>query len=184
MIVYDKTRTTPNWAPGAADYLSTLLLPNNIVFEYGGGQSTRWLACRVPEGKVYTVEHDPVWIGRIRKLTAPFTNCRIIEARIDSELYVTAPQDLFSRPEVYIIDGYQRPKCLKFLMSIVQEDDIIVTDDALDYVDTEKILVGGDEEIAKFSMPHPYAGKKITRPRGNSVLTHHAATKETWIWRA
>ena len=59
---------------------------------------------------------------------------------------------------------------------------VIVLDDALDYV-------GGwsPEGVKVFSMPHPLAGKKVTRNLwGNTHLKvgdlHHE-TKETWVWR-
>lgn len=183
MIKYDPERTCPNWSPGSWEYLEGLLLPNAIVFEYGSGQSTLWLAQRLPEGKVYSVEHDPVWIARVRKLTEDYDNVCLMEHRIDEPTYVNSSHGLFNRPEVYIIDGYQRPECLRFLMRTIRDGDIMVCDDAGDYLHACPLRIGDGEKLHTFSTPHPYAGKKITRPRGNSLLTHHAPTKDTVIWR-
>ena len=183
MIVYDKDRTTPNWSPGASTYLSGLLQLTDVVFEYGGGQSTAWLAARVSEGQVYVTEHVPVWIGRIKELTKGYRNVRLMEHRIDEPSYVNSAEGLFSRPNVYIIDGYQRPACLAFVMKLVEDGDIVVCDDAGDYLHACPLRIGDGEKLHTFSMKHPYAGKKITRPRGNSLLTHHALTKDTVIWQ-
>lgn len=180
MIVYDAKRTTPYWAPGASGYLEKILPPDSICFEWGGGQSTKWLAERVPEGFVYTVENTPEWIAKTLGLTITLPNCMLIAAsRKIPERYVDAV-DRVLFPNVYLIDGYLRPECLKKTMERARKDDIIVCDDALDYCGH---LKGLPSSWAKFTMPHPSAGKKITRDRGNSVLTHHAMTKETWIWQ-
>ncbi len=175
MIVYDASRTTPNWAPGSWDYLEEILPKDAICFEWGGGQSTKWLLDRVPEGLVYTVEHDLVWIDRINDLTGMHMRNTILHADKESPAYVAALDRINRRPNVYLIDGYQRPECLALVMQEALSDDIIVCDDALDFAEWVD-----PEHIHKFAMPHPNKGTRY----GPSFHRQgfHPDTKETWIW--
>lgn len=181
MIVYDPKRRVPNWVPGSWQYLETLLKRNMRCFEWGGGQSTLWLAERVPSGMVLTVESNVKWLQRIHDLTANLVNCDILWAPRESERYRDSV-DLAQPVDVYLIDGFQRIACLKLVLEECKTGNIIVMDDALDYAGDWK-----PPGVEVFSMPHPYAGKKVTRnPWGNTLLKvgdlHHE-TKETWIWK-
>lgn len=172
---YNPKRTVPNWAPGSWDYLETLLSKDDFCFEWGGGQSTKWLADRV--GFVLTVENRLEWAARTLALTRDCNNCQLILASRLSRRYVDSV-DLLPDANVYLIDGYQRINCLAKMMELCKRGDIIVLDDALDYaVDT---IFGVGDRV--FRMPHPSAGKPIpSTNHGNSKLKVHAEFKETWI---
>lgn len=182
MIVYDPDRKTPNWAPGADVYLDALLLEDDVCFEWGGGQSTPWLAKRVPAGKVYTVEHDQKWVDRIAGYCKKYQNVRIIKQAKDDRHYVSVLKGIATRPTVYLIDGYHRPECLKLVMELALSGDLVVCDDALDYVDlVEELRLAEHGRYHTFSMEHPCKGTRY--PKDFHRKGMHPNTKETWIWR-
>ena len=167
----------PCWAPGAADYLASLLAGTEIVFEWGSGASTVWLSDKVE--RLYTMEHDKKWLAKVMEIRGPVV-LPFHQAISDPEYVTTALRVM--HPDVWLIDGYRRIDCLALVMEHKRKGDIIVCDDALDYA--EHLLT---DDIKRFAMPHPYAGTKINQAQhkghGNTNRTHHAATKETWIWR-
>ena len=176
MIHYDPKRTVPYWAPGAWQYLETLLTPDDYCFEWGGGQSTKWMADRV--GFILTVENRPEWAERILRMTKGCTNCQVILASRLSDRYVDAVDLLHGLINVYLIDGYQRINCLKKVTELRQPGDIIVMDDALDYADSTEF----GTIVRRFRMPHPSAGLPIPKSNhGNTNREVHAQFKETWI---
>jgi hypothetical protein len=59
----------PWLADDAINFLESILTPDMIVCEFGGGGSTLWLAERV--SKVYTCENDIDWQRVIAKHTQP-----------------------------------------------------------------------------------------------------------------
>ena len=181
MIVYDPDCREPHWAPGAAEYLASQIRKDDHCFEWGGGMSTPWLCSLVSDGRVTTVEDDPFWMQRIAEMTKGFGNVGMVARSRDERAYVdeVGRHILLS---VYLIDGYRRIECFEKLKTIWRPGNVILLDDALDYV-------GGwfPEGVKVFSMPHPLAGKKVTRNLwGNTHLKvgdlHHE-TKETWVWR-
>ncbi len=181
MIVYDPKRKEPHWAPGAAEYLANQIRKDDHCFEWGGGMSTQWLCELVPDGGVITVEDDPVWIERIMEMTEDAGNFGLFKVSRDSRLYVDEV-DRHRPLSVYLIDGYRRIECLDKALEVIGPGGILVLDDALDYVGDWK-----PPGVVKFSMPHPYAGKRVERNQwGNTLLKvgdlHHD-TKETWIWK-
>lgn len=174
---YNPKRTVPNWAPGSWDYLETLLCDDDFCFEWGGGQSTKWLADRV--GFVLTVENRLEWAARTLALTKDCKNCQLILASRLSRRYVDSV-DLLPDANVYLIDGYQRINCLAKMMDLLRRGDIIVLDDALDYARWANFQPNFSSQA--FRMPHPSAGKPIpSTDHGNSKLKVHAEFKETWI---
>ncbi len=181
MIVYDPKRKEPHWAPGAAEYLASQIRKDDHCFEWGGGMSTPWLCSLVPDGRVLTVEDDPVWIKRILEMTEDAGNFGLFEVGRGSRFYVDAV-DGINTVDVFLIDGYRRIECLDKALERIGPRGILVLDDALDYVGDWKL-----PGVEVFSMPHPLAGKKVERhPWGNTLLKvgdlHHE-TKETWIWK-
>ncbi len=50
-------RIRPEWTVGATDYIRRFLMSDDVVFEWGAGRSTIWLAERAKS--VHTVESDP-----------------------------------------------------------------------------------------------------------------------------
>ena len=174
----------PCWAPGAADFLASILTGDEVAVEWGGGQSTAWLAPKVFH--LHTVEHDIEWVRRIANMTSEFDNVTMHHHPFEDPFYVEVLHEMNPAPvrHVWLIDGYRRIDCLDYALRKADEGDIVVCDDALDYAEH---LLYKVEFIHRFDMPHPHAGlpcvsAKNTRDR-NTVRTHAPATKETWVWR-
>ena len=191
MIQYDPTRAVPNWAPGAADHLESLLRLDDVCFEWGGGQSTSWLAQRVPHGMVITVEHSLEWLKRTVEMTSSLTNGHMIWSPKDKLRYVNAVD--IAKPTVFLVDGYLRPECLKKVIQIYKHGDIIVLDDALDYTDVER-RVAMSTFLAREDFPHDLPPPKPPEGEVHRMLHPNRGEKnmyglmspdfkETWIWR-
>lgn len=174
----------PRWAPGAADHLASLLTGKEITVEWGGGWSSVWLADKVC--RLHVIEHDPKWVKFIEKRTDRSkvkTWLRSWEIKGYVEIMEHAGS-MIGRPDLWLIDGFRRIDCLAVVEQRVKPGNIVVLDDALDYAEH---LLGSKHEITRFAVPHPNAGTKLNLSRHkvwrNSVRTHHAETKETWIVR-
>jgi predicted O-methyltransferase YrrM len=92
----------PNLPYAAARYLERQLHPQAVVFEYGGGGSTLWLAKRV--AKLTTVEHNRLWFARVEQelKASGVTNCTLL---------LHQPQDEEASPPSSEDDGYGSQKC-------------------------------------------------------------------------
>lgn len=167
----------PCWAPGAANYLATLLTGREHAWEWGGGASTIWLQDLVDH--VDVVETDPGWAKRIKNATKA--------ARVTVRLHAMDDPN-YVKPNVYmatmlwLVDGYRRIDCLETVRRHAQAGDLVVLDDAMDYAQD---LLKGDWKIKRFKRPHPYAGIPINHKKyghlRNTVLKVHAEHKETWV---
>ena len=63
-------RPLPWFTYAAIDFLERTLTPDLAMFEYGGGQSTRYWADRLAH--VHSVDHDPAFVEMVRRdLAAP-----------------------------------------------------------------------------------------------------------------
>ena len=54
----------PWWALPAIEWIGSVLRPDDVVLEWGSGNSTLWLAARAR--RVVAIEHDTAWADRIR----------------------------------------------------------------------------------------------------------------------
>jgi hypothetical protein len=173
----------PCWAPGAADYLASILTGDEIAWEWGGGQSTAWLVDKVHH--LCTMEHDPKWAWKIEDMVGEErTDFCLYLVPFESGEYIDLVEIAKPTPNLWLIDGYKRIDCLELVLRKRNYGDIVVLDDALDYA--EHLLVV-ENDIHRFAMPHPHAGLPITSPKHkiwrNTVRTHAPATKETFVWR-
>ena len=175
----------PCWAPGAADYLASILTGTEVGWEWGGGASSVWLVSKIDE--LHVVESDPKWAHQILVSTDHEEGiCTVHQHPLDSPHYIDVVEVAGVIPNLWLIDGYCRIDCLELVERKARTGDIVVCDDALDYA--EHLLSYQSLDIRRFDMPHPHAGEKITNPKHkvwrNTVRTHAPETKETWIWRA
>ena len=58
-------RPLPWFTYAAIDFLERTLTPDLAMFEYGGGQSTRYWADRLAH--VHSVDHDPAFVEMVRR---------------------------------------------------------------------------------------------------------------------
>jgi hypothetical protein len=167
----------PCWAPGAADYLASILTGKENAWEWGGGQSTVWLQDKVRH--IDVVETLAKWRKWIKERTSSL-RVSVLRREILYPNYPTA--NLYMGPMLFLIDGYRRIDCLEFVKRYAQDGNIVVLDDALDYAEH---LLDGPHKIRRFAQPHPHAGIPINHKKyghlRNTVRKVHADTKETWV---
>jgi hypothetical protein len=177
----------PCWAPGAADYLESILTGEENAVEWGGGASTVWLATKVK--RILVIEHDPKWVVWIEDRVSsdvvtvacyPYKSKGYIEAVAIVCLMSTCYKT--DKINLWLIDGYRRIDCLALVEKQVRPGDIVVLDDALDYAEH---LLDGPWKIKRFAQPHPHTGIPINHKKyghlRNTVRKVHADTKETWV---
>lgn len=116
---------TPWLTYPSIEFLKARLSDNFHVFEYGGGSSTLFWACRTKH--VITIEHDQQW-AKALKLKAP-DHCHIIYQKIEP---FTAFKNAIPRKKFHLIlvDGRQRIKCLALAIDQLTPDGIIILDDS------------------------------------------------------
>lgn len=136
----------PWWPYSASDRLDEYLAAlggQARVFEYGSGASTLWLAKR--SGLVVSVEHDPVWHGRVQQLLADSgyaaqlllreptadTSLGCLSAKVPGRSFyryveaIAEPGTLF---DVVVVDGRAREACLDACLPYLKSDAIVVLD--------------------------------------------------------
>jgi hypothetical protein len=139
----------PWWTFSGADAVGKFLRErhgNAIVFEYGSGASTVWLAKR--SKAVYSVEHDEDWAVTVRALTLSYPNidfrfvgptegpddefasARREWAKSSFRNYV---QEINAVPETFdliVVDGRSRSACLLAAAGKLKDGGMIVFDNS------------------------------------------------------
>jgi hypothetical protein len=174
----DYPECLPCWAPGAANYLESILTGEEVGFEWGGGASSIWLAPKIRRLMVMETDHE--WADNILNQSMR-KNLGLWVRDFDHQDYLGLARTCRPRPNLWLIDGYRRIECFEEVLDIAKPGDIIVCDDSADYLD------GRAPAHAKtFSQPHPHAGIKINHKKyghlKNSLLKVHHATKDTTVW--
>lgn len=115
-------RPVPWYTYACTEWLSQLDLSALEVFEYGSGNSTRWWAerCRA----LTSVEHDPVWHGKVAQLLPPDVRYLLEPAVSD---YV---QSCDGEYDIVIVDGVYRYDCALHAMRHLREGGVIIVDNA------------------------------------------------------
>lgn len=117
-------------------------LPVRRVLEFGCGQTTLLLddlaRCRALE--VSSIEHDPIWAGRVQKKVAhQVVQAPLVERAIrgvDCRTYDMVPQDLGGPMDLMIVDGpvgrHRRSRwgVLEYVEALLARDFVIIFDDA------------------------------------------------------
>ena len=125
------------WLPyAAARMIAAHVDRSSVVWEYGSGGSTLWLAARV--GALTSVEHDPAWHARVRDELrgASLTNCRLLLVEPAGEEPRFAPyvETIRSQPagglDLVLVDGRSRAACMVEAASRVRPGGLLVLDDS------------------------------------------------------
>ncbi len=123
----------PWWTYAAIHFVERQLRGDELVFEYGSGQSTKWLAQRV--GAVHSVEHDPTWAQRLAA-DLP-SNVTLLERRCSGDGLIAGPDDEYvaairgaPAPDVVVVDGRARLSCVDAACSLATGNELILLDDA------------------------------------------------------
>lgn len=107
------------------EFLEGFLHSQSRVFEYGGGQSTKFFAAR--SGSVTTVEHDPTFCARLSTELPQIVSLHYEE---EEEAYVQCLAACEEPFDLIVVDGIYRPACLRLAPEYLKPDGIIVLDDA------------------------------------------------------
>ena len=142
----------PWWSFGAIDHLESHLSSLSgkaVVFEWGSGASTAWLAKRA--AKVYSLEHDIEWSKTTKKLVSDYKNVKLITVPPDGKMDVLDSQFISKKPgyrglnfnsyvnainkidekfDLIAIDGRCRSACLKAAISKLKLGGVVLFDDS------------------------------------------------------
>lgn len=137
-----RERMHPDWpwlTTGAVRFLELWLTPNDIVFEWGSGRSTSWLARRVRS--ITAVEHDPIWFQIVQDEAAKkgISNidlrfCPQPEADDGDSGYVAAINSLNGEFDLVLVDGLKRDRCAEAGVGKLRSGGLMIVDDVNGYV--------------------------------------------------
>lgn len=128
----------PDWpwlTPDAIHFLEHWLDPSDIVFEWGSGRSTLWLARRVRA--VTSVETEARWYRRV-KLQAERENLQNLKLRYYSESedpdahddYANAVATTGESFDLILIDGLRRSRCALAAIPRLEAGGLLLLDNA------------------------------------------------------
>lgn len=119
----------------ALEWLAPRVKPTHRVFEFGGGCSTVWYSRHA--GEVITVEHDSLWLDRVRTMVG--TNATLlhrdavggqIAGEGDSPYYSAIEEYAPKSFDIIVIDGMERVRCASVAPVYLRDDGIIVFDNS------------------------------------------------------
>lgn len=141
---------TPWWTYHAIEFVDEHLANMGhqaMVFEYGSGASTLWLAKRCQS--LISIEHDAQWYQQIAQHTNNNKNILLLhlppnilqvnkpsfyssdkQPFLDFQSYVESINKFERQFDIIIIDGRCRPQCLSFAIEKLNKNGIIVFDNS------------------------------------------------------
>lgn len=145
----------------AIEFIEDKLSQDFVVFEYGAGNSTLWLAERVRS--VVSVESDPNWFNTIRSQMPQNVEINLIQ---DPETYAKKIEEY---PEKYfdliIVDGINRNQCAKQAISKLKYTGFIIFDNTDNWEYNEgnlSLLEAGFKQIDFYGLLPSYTYKNCT----------------------
>ncbi len=117
----------PWYTYSANDFLTEHLESSMLVFEYGSGGSTKWLAPKIKH--ITAVEDHKEWKEFVEK-EMPQNVSLIYQPIDDQNSYAKAIQKLSQKFDVVIVDGKERNECVKHCLSNLSDTGIIILDDS------------------------------------------------------
>ena len=123
----------PQWAPAAISEIERLLRKDMVIFEWGTGMSTAWLAERVKH--LFSMDHDDNWLRFAQRI------CRERElSNLDFLLYTKESEPNYYQMIFYIsemvgidaaiVDGVNRMNCFAAAVKYVKKGGLIILDDS------------------------------------------------------
>ena len=108
----------------AIDFLSQFDFKNKAIFEYGCGMSTLFWLQR--EAVVYGVEDNPSWFNEVVKISEGKAHIKLLK----EDDYVQAIKSLNIKFDLIVIDGKNREACLYASLDYLNENGILILDNA------------------------------------------------------
>lgn len=108
----------------AIEYLQQLDLREVNMLEWGIGNSTRFFAARCKS--IYSIEHDKEWYDKISG-TLPGNASTVLANPAE---YAKIPLGMGMKYDVIIVDGINRAECIDVAMEVVQENGLVIFDNA------------------------------------------------------
>lgn len=109
------------------EFLSARLHNSLVVFEYGSGYSTSFWAGLVKS--VTSVEYDKDWFDKV-KTNLPVNVKLIFNDDLEGGEYAKTCKVQNNKFDVVIVDGRNRIDCIKYALSGLKDDGVIVLDDS------------------------------------------------------
>lgn len=158
----------PWWTYSATRWLELVLKREHLVFEFGSGSSTVWLADRVAQ--VHSVEHDQAWEQKVRprlpaNASLSFVRTAVGDAdALDDDPYLS-PLLQEGRPfDLIVVDGLARNACVRKSFDHLAEGGMILLDDGdrLAYRPAHDALAAAGFGRIDFYGPRPGVGLMST----------------------
>jgi len=128
----------PDWpwlTREAVRFLDLWLKPTDVVFEWGGGRSTLWIAQRVQW--ITSVEHDPGWFARIKSRAASqnlgninLKFCPERQSSTSESEYVAAIHGVGDNFDLVVVDGLFRERCALGAIPRLKPGGVLLVDNA------------------------------------------------------
>lgn len=117
------------WLPySVINFIEERIRKEMIVFEYGSGNSTLWLAKNVSQ--VYSVDHDFEWFNKVRNMISDNVKYKYIPLEYGGQ-YCKEILNYNNKFDIVFIDGRDRVNCCKNCINALKDDGIIIWDDTL-----------------------------------------------------
>jgi hypothetical protein len=129
----------PWYTYSAISYLRSIDLRDKHVFEYGAGNSSFFWAQQA--ASVTSVEHHPGWAETVRKGKRPNQEILLVE---DRDAYVAAIRARGRKYGVIVVDGERRHSCAREALAHLEDDGLIVLDNADWWPQTTALLREAD----------------------------------------
>jgi predicted O-methyltransferase YrrM len=140
-MLWQRRHPSAPWlTPAVVPLLDELLRPSDVVFEWGSGRSTVWLAKRT--ARVTSIERRPEWHEQVLPTLHDFpaSRCVLLPVAEDDlegweERYVSALGVVEPGPvDVVLVDGSVRDRCALRAVDYLEPGGLLIVDDVQRYV--------------------------------------------------
>ncbi|MBK7230079.1 MAG: class I SAM-dependent methyltransferase [Ignavibacteriales bacterium] len=131
------------------DFLTPRLTKNNVLFEFGSGNSTLFFSSRVKN--VISIEHNKEWYNIVSK-TKP-QNVDLILTQSDSvHDYTNYFSVMDKKIDIIIVDGLHRNECLINSINKLSENGVVILDDSerIEYQQGKEFLLNSNFKGLEF----------------------------------
>jgi len=121
-------KQNPCWMPGTTKCVEFVLNKDMVVFEWGSGASTQWLADRVKF--IYSVEHQRKWFETTSQYLAGHNNFNLALKQFNPiNDYVNTINEVGGKFDLIVIDGRHRVECFTEALKHIKLNGYLLFDD-------------------------------------------------------